>query len=73
MTESEFNAIYNSRMSSRPINSSGLGPVIGHTDKSCIASYYRRFSTNINIKLILFSQLRALILFARKAVYNTME
>ena len=26
----------------------GLEPVLSHTEKSCIASYYRKFSTNIN-------------------------
>ena len=30
----------------------GLEPVLTHTDKSCIASYYRQFSTNIRIKII---------------------
>ena len=30
----------------------GLGLVISHTEKSCIASYYKQFSTNIKIKSI---------------------
>ena len=30
--------------------SAGLEPVLGHTEKSCIASYYRQLSTNIKIK-----------------------
>ena len=28
----------------------GLEPVLSHTIKSCIASYYSKFSTNIKIK-----------------------
>ena len=30
--------------------SDGLKPVLSHTEKLCIASYYRQFSTNIEIK-----------------------
>ena len=32
--------------------SAGFKPVLGHTEKSCITSYYRQFSTNIKIKII---------------------
>ena len=32
--------------------SGGFGPFLSHTGKSCIASYYRYFSTNIKIKNI---------------------
>ena len=32
--------------------SAELKPIISHTEKSCIASYYREFSTNIKIKII---------------------
>ena len=32
--------------------STGLEPVLSHTEKSCIASYYWQFSTNIKIKII---------------------
>ena len=31
--------------------SAGLEPVLSHTEKSCIASYYRQFFTNIKIKI----------------------
>ena len=31
--------------------SAGLEPVLGNTEKSCIAVYYREFSTNIKKKL----------------------
>ena len=30
----------------------GLEPVLTHTEKSCIASYYRKLSTNIKIIII---------------------
>ncbi len=35
--------------------SAGLEPVLSHTEKSCIASYYRQLSKNIkiNIKIML--------------------
>ena len=33
------------------ILSAGFEPVLGKTDISCIASNYRQFSTNINIKI----------------------
>ena len=29
----------------------GLEPVLNHTEKSCIATYYKQFSTNIKIKI----------------------
>ena len=32
--------------------SAGLEVVLSHTEKLCIASYYRQFSTNIKIKII---------------------
>ena len=32
--------------------STGLEPVLSQTEKSCIASNYRQFSTNIKIKII---------------------
>ena len=32
--------------------SAGLEPVLSHTKKSCIASYYRYIATNIKIKII---------------------
>ena len=32
--------------------SAGLEPVLNQTEKSCIASNYRQFSTNIKIKII---------------------
>ena len=31
--------------------SAGLEPVLGNTEKSCIAAYYREFSTNIKIHI----------------------
>ena len=34
------------------LKSPGLEPVLSHTDKSYIASYYRQFFTNIKIKII---------------------
>ncbi len=30
----------------------GLEPILSHTEKSCITSYYKQFSTNIKIKII---------------------
>ena len=32
--------------------SAGLDPVLSHTEKLCIASYYRQFSMNIKVKMI---------------------
>ena len=32
--------------------SAGLEPVLSQTEKACIASNYRQFSTNIKIKII---------------------
>ena len=32
--------------------SAGLEPVLSNTEKSCIASYYRQFFTNIKIKIM---------------------
>ena len=32
--------------------SAGLEPVLSHTEKACIASYYKQFSTNIKIEII---------------------
>ena len=32
------------------IISAGLEPVLSHTEKSCLPSYYRQFSMNIEIK-----------------------
>ena len=32
--------------------SAGFQPVLSHTEKPCIASYYKQFFTNIKIKLI---------------------
>ena len=32
--------------------SAGLKPVIGHNEKSCIVSYYRKFSTKNETKII---------------------
>ena len=34
------------------LKSAGLEPILSHTEKSCIVSYYKQFSTNIKIKLI---------------------
>ena len=34
------------------LTSAGLETVCSHIEKSCIASHYRQFSTNINIKII---------------------
>ncbi len=34
----------------------GLEPVLSFTSKSCIASYYRQFSTNIKINFIKLNQ-----------------
>ena len=31
-----------------------LEPVLNYTEKSCITSYYRQFTTNIKIKIIIF-------------------
>ena len=31
--------------------SGGLEPVLIHTEKSCMTSYYRQFPTNIKIKI----------------------
>ena len=39
-----------SSMASKPNLSAGLEPVDSHTEKSCVASNYRQFSTNIKIK-----------------------
>ncbi len=39
-------------MASKPILSDGLEPVLSQTEKSCTASNYRQFSTNIKIKAI---------------------
>ena len=42
-------------MASKPITdllSAGLEPVLSQTEKLCIASNYRQFSTNIKIKII---------------------
>ena len=39
-------------MASKPITIQGLELVLSHTEKLCIGSYYRQFSTNIKIKLI---------------------
>ena len=68
--------------------STGLEPVLSHIEKSCIASYYRQFSMNNKIKILKIIpvlvnpdllSIRAtitgfrLIIFPRKAVYNTMR
>ena len=34
------------------MTSAGLEPVLGHTEKSCKASKYRKFSTNIKPKIV---------------------
>ena len=36
------------------LTSPGLEPVLVHTEKSCIASYYEHFSTIIKMKIIKF-------------------
>ena len=38
-----------SSMASKPIKIAGLEPVLNKTKKSCIASYYRQFPTNIKL------------------------
>ena len=49
----EVNSIQISGMALRNrLISAGLGPVLSHTDKSCIASYFRQFFTNIIISII---------------------
>ena len=68
--------------------SAGLELFLLHTEKSCIASYYRRFSTNIKIKLIKFKPVLLVFAFGadktgfnliifhfykQEAVYNTMR
>ena len=35
--------------------SGGLEPVLSHTEKSCIVSYYRQFSANIKINSLYFT------------------
>ena len=59
--------------------SGGLKPVLIHTKKTCLASYYIQFSTNIKMyfgtsglkKQVLI--LKLYILYPRKVVYNTMR
>ena len=41
-----------SSVASQPINMAGLKPVLGHTEKPCIVSYYRQFSMNNKIKIM---------------------
>ena len=41
---------YSCSMVSKTINNPGLEPVLNHTEKSCIATYYKQFSTNLKIK-----------------------
>ena len=41
-----------SSMDLKPINIRLIGTVLSHTDKLCLASHYRQFSTNNKIKLI---------------------
>ena len=38
-------------MASKPIKAVGLELVLSNAEKSCIASYYKQFSTNISIKI----------------------
>ena len=54
--------------------SAGLEPILSHTEKACIASYYRLFPTNNEIKIIkLLSVLLAWVLgpiWANKTSFN---
>ena len=42
-------------MASKPIISAGLEPVLSHTEKSCIATYYRQFLTRLIPVLLAWS------------------
>ena len=47
--DSAFDIIFS--MASKSINIPGLELVLNYTGKSCIASYYRQFSTNIKTNI----------------------
>ena len=53
--------------------SAGLEPVLSQTEKACIASNYRQFSTNIKINIIKLIPVLSAARYPRKAVYNTMR
>ena len=60
--------------------SAGLKPILSHTEKSCIVSYYKQFFTNnkkiiilIPVELALVIILKFLLFFPRKAVYILMR
>ena len=49
----------------------GLEPVASQTEKACIASYYRQFFININIKIKAELVLNFSFYYPRKAVYDS--
>ena len=63
----------------------GLEQVLSHTEKSCIATYYKQFSTNLKIKIVKLIpvflarafvpcfNLIILFYYTRKADYFTMQ
>ena len=53
--------------------STGLEPVLSHTEKSCIASYYTQFSTNIKIKIIRFKPFLLARLFGLSGLTNCLK
>ena len=50
--------------------SAGLEPVLSETEKSCISSNYRRFFTNIKIKIIILIPVLLALAFRFSKVFT---